>query len=125
MHVPLRIPCARHASRLPKMFRFSEVYKEKTYDILSCKRSKIGTFLNAEWRCGGGFQRGGAPRSEFIITMLAGGKHTTLSLAFSECPLKSPFFGTFLGEARKVHNAALTKRYTYLQFTVVNPNVLC
>jgi len=23
--------------------------------------------------------------------------------AFSECPLKSPSFGTFLGEARKVH----------------------
>jgi len=40
------------------MFRFSEVYKEKTCDILSYKRSKIGTFLNAEWRCGGGFQRG-------------------------------------------------------------------
>ena len=35
--------------------------------------------------------------------MIAGGNHTTLSLAFSECPLKSPSFGTFLGEARKVH----------------------
>ena len=39
--------------------------------------------------------------------MIAGGNHTTSS-AFSECPLKSPSFGTFLGEARKVHSLHLT-----------------
>jgi len=35
--------------------------------------------------------------------MIAGGDHTNI-YAFSECPLKSPSFGTFLGEARKVHS---------------------
>ena len=29
--------------------------------------------------------------------------------AFSECPLKAPSFGTFLGEARKVHTVLLAK----------------
>ena len=54
---------------------------------LSCRCSKIGTFLDTGRRCARrGFLRGHA---------------------FSECPLKSPSFGTFLGEARKVHNGTL------------------
>jgi len=37
--------------------------------------------------------------------MIASGNHTTLSLAFSECPLKSPSFGTFLGDQEKYMTA--------------------
>ena len=48
----------RFSIRHPKMFRFSGVYKEKTHGIFSGRCSKIGTFLDTEWRCGGGFQRG-------------------------------------------------------------------
>jgi len=51
-------PTRRIANRLPKMFRFSEGYHEKNCKFLSCKRSKIGTFLDAGQWCGGGFQRG-------------------------------------------------------------------
>ena len=51
---------SRIANRHPKMFRFSGVYREKTCKFLSCKRSKIGTFLNAGWRGGGGIFKGGA-----------------------------------------------------------------
>ena len=43
------------------MFRFSEVYREKTYNFLSCKRSKIGTFLDAGWRGGAGDSKGDMP----------------------------------------------------------------
>ena len=50
---PLRIP-RRIAIRPPKMFRFSGVYSEKICKFLSRKRSKIGTFLDAGWRCGAG-----------------------------------------------------------------------
>ena len=73
---PLKKPLRRLAGRLPKMFRFSGVYQEEICRFRSCKRSKIGTFLDAGWRGGGGFQRGGAPRSESIITIIAGGNHT-------------------------------------------------
>jgi len=62
------------------MFRFSGVYIEKTCNILSCKRSKIGTFLDADWRSGGWILKEGA---------------------FSERLLKSPSFGTFLGDQEK------------------------
>ena len=76
-------PTRRFAIRHPKMFRFSGVCKEKTCNIFSGRCSKIGTFLDTGWRCARrGFLRGHA---------------------FSECPLESPSFGTFLGEARKVH----------------------
>ena len=46
-----------------------------------------------------GFLQGWCSAQRSRIPMIAGGNHTTLSLAFSECPLKSPSFGTFLGEA--------------------------
>ena len=36
---------------------FGSLHRENR-KFLSCKRSKIGTFLNAGWRCGWGFQRG-------------------------------------------------------------------
>ena len=79
---PLRIP-RRSSIRHPKMFRFSDVYRENIFRFLSGRCSKIGTFLDTGWRgARRGFLRGHA---------------------FSECPLKSPSFGTFLGEARKVH----------------------
>ena len=51
-------PPRRVAICAPKIFRFSGHYILKILQFLSCKRSKIGTFLNAGWRCGGGFQRG-------------------------------------------------------------------
>ena len=111
---PLRIP-RRSSIRHPKMFRFSDVYRENIFRFLSGRCSKIGTFLDTGWRCARrGFFRGGAPRSEFIITMLAGGKHTTLSLAFSECPLKSPSFGTFLGDQEKYTTVVFDYRNAYL-----------
>ena len=55
---PLRNPCARIAIRHPKMFRFSGIYRVKTCKSLGGRCSKIGTFLDTDWRCGGGYQRG-------------------------------------------------------------------
>jgi len=40
-------PTRRFAIRYPKMFRFSGIFIEKTCKVLRCKRSKIGTFLDA------------------------------------------------------------------------------
>ena len=80
-------PTRRFSIRHPKMFRFSGVYSEKICNFLSCKRSKIGTFLDAGWRCARrGFLRGHA---------------------FSECPLKSASFSSFLAETRKEHYRTL------------------
>ena len=62
------------------MFRFSAGSAEQTWEVATCKRSKIGTFLNAGWRCGGGYLRG-----------------RDLPVA----PLRSASFGPFLAETRK------------------------
>ena len=88
-------PTRRFASRLPKMFRFSEVYREKTCKFVSGRCSKIGTFLDTGRRCARrGFLRGHA---------------------FSECPLKSPSFGTFLGDQEKyITTPPITENYTFL-----------
>ena len=57
----------------------------KDLQVFLCRHPKIGTFSSVGWRCARrGFLRGHA---------------------FSECPLKSPSFGTFLGETRPVHNS--------------------
>ena len=40
------------------MSRFSGIYNEKIRNILSGKRSKIGTFLDAGWRGGAGVSKG-------------------------------------------------------------------
>ena len=74
-------PTRRIAIRPAKMSRLSLVYREKAESFFGSKRPKIGTFLDAGWRCGWGFLRG------------------RLFVA----PLKSLSFGTFLGETRKVH----------------------
>jgi len=43
-----------------KMSRFSAGSTEQTCRFVKCKRSKIGTFLNAGWRCGGWILKEGA-----------------------------------------------------------------
>jgi len=73
----------------------------KTFVFLAVGVQKSEHFGTPTGDAAQGFLRGGAPRSEFIVTMIASGNHTTLSLAFSECPLESPSFGPFPGEARK------------------------
>ena len=61
---PILIRCAEHHlapdptpaafDRRPlKMSRFSAGSAEQTVRFVKRKRSKIGTFLNAGWRCGG------------------------------------------------------------------------
>ena len=50
----------RSSHRPPKMSRFSAGSAEKTFSFAECKRSKIGTFLNAGWRCGGWILKEGA-----------------------------------------------------------------
>ena len=65
-----------------KMSRFSAGSAVKTYRFSGCKRSKIGTFLNAGWRCGGWILKEGAfARSASLSRLL---------------------WGTFLAETRKV-----------------------
>ena len=55
---------------------------EQTCKFAACKRSKIGTFLNAGWRCGGWILKEGAfARSASLSRLL---------------------WGTFLAETRKV-----------------------
>ena len=74
-------PTRRTASRCAKMFRFLHTYSSKTSKLFLCRHPKIGTFSGVGWRCARrGFLRGHA---------------------FSECPLKSPSFGTFLGDQEK------------------------
>ena len=43
------------------MSRFSGIYREKACSIAKCKRSKIGTFLDAGWRGGAGDFKGDMP----------------------------------------------------------------
>jgi len=66
----------------------------KTCKFSLCRCPKIGTFSGIGWQCARrGFLRGHA---------------------FSECPLKSPSFGTFLGDQEKYMTAPLfTKKYTF------------
>ena len=93
---PFGIP-RRIAIQHSKMFRFLNAYNSKCRKFSLCRLPKIGTFWGVGWRgARRGFLRGHA---------------------FSECPLKSPSFGTFLGEARKVHTVPLcfAERYTFLQ----------
>ena len=66
--------------------------QRENLQALSGRCSKIGTFLDTGWRCGGEYQRGRI----FVA------------------PLWSPSFGTFLGEARKVHNTHPYYRNVYL-----------
>ena len=88
---PVLIRCAEHHlapdptpaafdHRPLKMSRFSAGSAVLTCKFAECKRSKIGTFLNAGWRCGGGYLRG-----------------RDLPVA----PLRSASFGPFLAETRK------------------------
>ena len=68
-----------------------------------------------------GFLKGGAPRSESAISMIAGGNHT-ISSAFSECPLESPSFGTFLGDQEKyMMHVVRTTMYSFLYFVHKKP----
>jgi len=90
---PVLIRCAEHHlapdptpaafdHRPLKMFRFSAGSAEQTCKFAECKRSKIGTFLNAGWRCGGWILKEGAfARSASLSRLL---------------------WGTFLAETRKV-----------------------
>ena len=77
---PLRNPCAASPADSRKCSDFRKS-TEKTCNILSCKRSKIGTFLNAGRRCGGGFLRGRifvAPlKPTSLVTFLFGDKKVT------------------------------------------------
>ena len=75
-------PTRRTDHRPLKMFRFSAGSAEQTFGFVVCKRSKIGTFLNAGWRCGGVIlKRGAFTRSALLSRLL---------------------WGTFLAETRKV-----------------------
>ena len=68
---PILIRCAEHHlapdptpaafdHRPLKMSRFSAGSAEQSCRFAKCKRSKIGTFLNAGWRCGGWILKEGA-----------------------------------------------------------------
>ena len=92
---PLKKPLRRLAIRHPKMFRFSSVYREKTCRFLNGRCSKIGTFLDTGWRCGGGFQRGGI----FIA------------------PLWLASFGSFLASQEKNITAGYSYRNVYFPET--------
>ena len=86
------IRCAEHhpfgnprrlAIRYPKMFRFSGIYKEKALKFLECKRSKIGTFLDAGWRGGAGDSKGdmpfrNVPFSRLLLVLFLATKKSTL-----------------------------------------------
>ena len=82
-------PHSRRVSHRPlKMSRFSAGSAVQTYRLVECKRSKIGTFLNAGWRCGGGYLRG---------------------RDWPVAPLRSASFGPFLAETRKGHRGLVSK----------------
>ena len=65
-------PHSRRVSHRPlKMSRFSAGSAVKTCRFVTCKRSKIGTFLNAGWRCGGVIlKRGAFMRSALLSRLL-------------------------------------------------------
>ena len=65
-------PHSRRVSHRPlKMFRFSADSTEQTCRFAICKRSKIGTFLNAGRRCGGVIlKRGAFFRSALLSRLL-------------------------------------------------------
>ena len=82
MRPPLCTPPAAFDHRPLKMSRFSAGSAEQSCRFAECKRSKIGTFLNAGWRCGGWILKEGAfARSASLRRLL---------------------WGTFLAETRKV-----------------------
>ena len=92
-------PHSRRVSHRPlKMSRFSAGSAVQTSRFVKCKRSKIGAFLNAGWRCGGGYLRG-----------------RDLPVA----PLRSASFGPFLAETRKGH-----KRCQFAKLKFINRTVL-
>ena len=64
-----------------KISRFSVGSAVQTFRFAKCKHSKIGTFLNAGWRCGWGYLRG---------------------RIYPKRPLGRLLWGTFLAETRKV-----------------------
>ena len=75
------VPHPPHRQPAFKNVPIFERLQVRNLKISLCSAPKIGTFSGYGWRCGGGFQRGRI----FVA------------------PLWSPSFGTFLGEARKVH----------------------
>ena len=83
----------RYDHRPLKMFRFSADSTEQACRFAICKRSKIGTFLNAGRRCGWGYLRG-----------------AHLSVA----PLRSASFGTFLAETRKVRRGCRIDKFQFI-----------
>ena len=52
------VPHPPHRHPMPENVPIFGHLHKANLKFLKCKRSKIGTFLNAGWRCGGGFQRG-------------------------------------------------------------------
>ena len=116
---PLPGPHSRRVSHRPlKMSRFSAGSAVQTSRFVKCKRSKIGTFLNAGWRCGGGYLRGGAPRSESEqVDCRWQSLHNFCDLPVA--PLRSASFGPFLAETRKGH-----KRCQFAKLKFINRTVL-
>ena len=51
-------PTRRIDAQRPKMFRFLNAYSSEYCRLVLGSLSKIGTFSEGGWRCGGGFQRG-------------------------------------------------------------------
>ena len=95
-------PHSRRFSHRPlKMSRFSAGSAMQTCRFATCKRSKIGTFLNAGWRCGGGYLRG-----------------RDLPVA----PLRSASFGPFLAETRKGHKRC---QFAKLKFEILINLCVC
>ncbi len=88
IHPPLRQPVSKNVP----IFGHLQL---KIRKISPGRLPKIGTFSGVGWRCGGGFQRGGAPRSESINNMIAGGNHTIIHTFARSAPL-ADFFGYFL-----------------------------
>ena len=83
MRPPLCTPPAAFDHRPLKMSRFSAGSAEQSCRFAECKRSKIGTFLNAGWRCGGwilkegAFARSASPMPTSLVTFLFGDKKVT------------------------------------------------
>ena len=91
---PLCTPPAASPTDARKCPDFRASIEIKFASLLSIRCSKIGTFLNTGRRCARrGFLRGHA---------------------FSECPLKSPSFGTFLGDQEKYIRHADKKVYLFV-----------
>ena len=92
-------PTRRFAIRYPKMFRFSGIYGEKSFNILIGKRSKIGTFLDVGWRGGAGDFKGDMP--------------------FRNVPFNRLLLVLFLAKQEKcITHFLITEMYTYLKMEI-------